>query len=107
MPQRPKKVKDTANARDVAEAIARLSSADEINQFLDEILTPTERHDIALRWELLERLKAGVPQREIAEKLHISLCKITRGSRILKNPNAIIPKLLDAKSETGRNAPPT
>jgi TrpR family trp operon transcriptional repressor len=96
MPQRTQKVNPTAHAKRVAEAIAKLSSADEISQFLDEILTPAERHDIELRWELLERLRDGVPQREIADQLHISLCKITRGSKILKDPDAIIPTLLDS-----------
>jgi TrpR family trp operon transcriptional repressor len=97
MPQRSRKDKRSTHAKRVAEAIAKLSSADQVSQFLDEILTPAERHDIELRWELLERLKAGIPQREIADQLGISLCKITRGSRILKDTKAIIPTLLEKR----------
>lgn len=54
-------------------------------KFLAEIHTPGELRDLSLRWRLMKMLKAGRAQREIARKLKISLCKITRGSRILRN----------------------
>ena len=51
---------------------------------LSGLLTPTERHKIALRWQILQLLQQGMSQRAIARKLGISLCNITRGSRELK-----------------------
>jgi TrpR family trp operon transcriptional repressor len=48
-------------------------------------MTPAELENLELRWQLLRLLAGGVPQREIASRLGISLCKITRGSRILKD----------------------
>ena len=57
--------------------------------FLAEIMTPSERHDLALRWELMRRLRKGIPQRQIAKELGISLCKITRGAKILKQDHSI------------------
>ena len=54
-------------------------------KFLSEIHTPGELRDISLRWRLMKMLKAGRAQRDIARELKISLCKITRGSKILKN----------------------
>lgn len=51
---------------------------------LKDILTPQELDSVAERWQLIQMLAAGVPQREIAKKLGISISKITRGSRMLQ-----------------------
>lgn len=75
-------------------ALAALETPAAAEKFLKEMLTPREYHDFALRWELLELLSEGVPQRKIAERLGISLCKITRGARILKAKNSIVAKFL-------------
>ncbi len=71
------------------QVLASLSSPDEVHCFLQELLTENERLDIALRWHLLELLKEGVPQRRIAEALGISLCKITRGSKLLRDEKSV------------------
>lgn len=60
-----------------------------MRRFLEEILTPAERKDLALRWELMRRLIEGDAQRQIAEDLGVSLCKITRGARILKQADSV------------------
>jgi len=78
----------------LAAALASVSDLKEMELFLEELLTPGELCDITLRWRLLELLSQGVSQRKIAEDLQISLCKITRGSRILKNKNAVSSKIL-------------
>ena len=39
-------------------------------------------------------LNEGMTQREIAKELNVSLCKVTRGSKILKDKNALIKKYL-------------
>jgi len=66
--------------------------------FLNEIFTPAEIQDVALRWRLMTLLSEGVPQRDIAKELGISLCKITRGSKVLKNRGSVTKKLLDTKN---------
>jgi TrpR family trp operon transcriptional repressor len=78
----------------LAAALVSISDLKEMEMFLEELLTPGELCDITLRWRLLELLSQGVSQRKIAEDLQISLCKITRGSRILKNKNAVSSKIL-------------
>jgi len=78
----------------VAEVLADIDSPTEMREFLNELLTPGEIRDITLRWKLLELLADGVPQRKIAEDLKISLCKITRGSRILKQRGAVTGRVL-------------
>ena len=81
----------------VAELFAGVSARRNMRRLLDEILTPAELRDLALRWRLVQRLQAGVPQRRIAEELGISLCKITRGSRILKRPRGVIRGILERR----------
>lgn len=78
----------------VAGVLASITSPAEMSRFLEELLTPGEVRDITLRWKLLELLSHGVPQRKIAEDLQISLCKITRGSRILKQKGAVTAQVL-------------
>ena len=85
--------------QDVAALFAGVTTPQEMRRLLDEILTPAELRDLALRWRLVQRLHAGVPQRRIATELGISLCKITRGSRILKQPQGVIRSVLERKDK--------
>jgi len=70
------------------EEIARVLAATDnevlIEKFLTAILTKKEIDEISSRWELVKLLHQGLSQRKISEKLGLSLCKITRGSRELK-----------------------
>jgi len=81
--------------RDLSAALARAGSAEEICDFLHGILTPQERARIALRWELVKLLHRGTSQRRVGEMLGISLCKITRGARELKNGPAGFSKIVE------------
>ena len=81
----------------VADLFAGVSDRQAMRRLLDEILTPAELRDLALRWRLVQRLHDDVPQRTIAVELGISLCKITRGSRILKQPRGVIRQILERK----------
>ena len=85
-----------ARAPDIVDAFCRVRDRQSMVRFLVEILTEAERHDLALRWELMRRLHAGVAQREVAAELGISLCKITRGSRVLKRTDSVCRRLLEA-----------
>ncbi|MFA6523638.1 MAG: Trp family transcriptional regulator [Candidatus Peribacteraceae bacterium] len=70
--------------RDVFELFAKIKNVKEAEMLLRDILTPQELDSVAERWELIRELAKGTPQREIAAKLHLSISKITRGSRMLK-----------------------
>lgn len=75
---------------------ARIQDHKEMIAFFEEIFTPKEVQDLRLRWELLKDLYKGNTQRSIAAKYKISLCKITRGSKILKKKNSVTKRLLDS-----------
>lgn len=76
-----------------------MKDAGKIQQLLTEVLTDSERKDLSLRWQLMEKLMAGQTQREIAAELHVSLCKITRGAKILKEPGSISKELIQTIQE--------
>lgn len=73
-----------ASFDEITRVLSGLDDKLSVSSFLDALLTPSERARIALRWRLVCLLAAGLPQRVIADELGISLCKITRGSRELK-----------------------
>ncbi len=79
---------------ELIKVFADISEPEEMAALFRELFTPREIEDFYLRWELLKDLFKGDTQRNIAARHKISLCKITRGSRILKNNNSIILKLL-------------
>jgi TrpR family trp operon transcriptional repressor len=56
-----------------------------MDEFMEDLLTPAEFEEIVARWQIVKQLAKGVPQRKIAQKLGVSIAKITRGSRELRN----------------------
>ncbi len=79
------------------DVLSAITDKAEMAKFLDEILTPREIKDLHLRWKLLRMIEQKIPQREIASQLGISLCKITRGSRLLKDKQTVTFGLLNGK----------
>ena len=70
--------------KELAAVLADTREPAAMRSLLEALLTPRERARLALRWRLVCLLASGMHQRTIARKLGISLCKITRGSRELK-----------------------
>ena len=75
----PKKAYD-----ELFELFCSIKTKKEAQDLLKDILTPQELDSVAERWQEIQLLAAGRPQREIAKKLGISISKITRGSRMLQ-----------------------
>lgn len=83
----------------IIQILNNLKSENEIEKFLDEILTKNELDTLSKRWRIMELLSQGTTQRDIANDLNVSLCKVTRGAKILKNKNAITTKFLNKGSK--------
>lgn len=82
------------NIKELSEIMCKMNEEKELRQFLLEILTESELADLSKRWRIIKMLNSGYTQREIAKELNVSLCKVTRGAKILKNKNAIVKKYL-------------
>ena len=80
--------------KEIASVFAQIQDEEIMSRFFEEIFTQAERKDISLRWELMRMLKKGVSQRKIATELGISLCKITRGAKILKDPRSVSNRMI-------------
>ncbi len=87
--------------KELLTAILSIKHFEDLDSLFQDLFTPGELADLSLRWKLLKDLDQGVTQRKIAEKYGISLCKITRGSKILKNKNSMVHQLLKEVKKNG------
>ncbi|NNM67451.1 MAG: transcriptional regulator [Spirochaetales bacterium] len=79
---------------DLSLVLAACNDPQLVQSFLASLFTAREVRDIAARWELVHRLALGETQRQIAQELGMSLCKITRGSKELKKTDSPFKKML-------------
>lgn len=89
--------------RELIDIFARTSDRREMEILFQEIFTPSEISTLTLRWQLLKDLYEGKTQRKIAAEHKISLCKITRGSRILKTKESYLRRVLDELHQANSN----
>ncbi len=65
-----------------------------LNDFLIDILSPAEYKEISVRWQIVKQLEKGIPQRQVAKNLGVSIATITRGSRELLDEKGGFKKVL-------------
>ena len=82
------------NIEEISNLVKNFYTEAEIIAFFKELLTESEIETLSKRWCILKMLANGVTQREIAKNLGVSLCKVTRGAKILKNKNSSLVKYL-------------
>ena len=75
---------------------------EDIKKFFKGLFTPAEIKDFAERWLLVKELKKGSTQRQIAKDYNMSLCKITRGSKELKDPESAFVQMLNILDKRSR-----
>ena len=90
------------NLHEISKLVKNLHTEVEIESLFKELLTNSEIETLSKRWRILDLLRKGKTQREIAKELQVSLCKVTRGARILKDENSILGKYL-IKEKTDAN----
>ncbi|MDD5457430.1 MAG: Trp family transcriptional regulator [Candidatus Margulisbacteria bacterium] len=85
------------NQKELINIFSEITDKKDMQKLFDELFTEKEKKDFALRWLLMQELMNKIPQRDIAAKYHISLCKITRGAKVLKTKGSICRKILGDK----------
>lgn len=82
-------------------ALAKSDDADLIRDFLQSLLTPNEVQEVSTRWALVRLIDEGMSQRNIAKKLGLSLCKITRGSKEIQRENSPFASMINLYKGAG------
>ena len=82
------------NIKEISLLVKNIHWEAEIEGFFKELLTEAEIETLSKRWRILNMLKNKFSQREIAKELKVSLCKVTRGAKILKEENSVIARYL-------------
>ncbi len=70
--------------KQLAKVLLSIKEPKQLENFLENILTPSEHEEIIQRLQILSLLNAGETQRDVAQKLHVSIGTVSRGSRILQ-----------------------
>ncbi len=68
----------------ISEYLVRIKKKSGMVAFLNGILTDAEKSSIAGRIKIVEMLKSGYTQREIADFLEVGIATVTRGSAEIK-----------------------
>lgn len=69
---------------ELAKILLSIKTKGEMQDFLEGILTPQELIELPNRLAIVQMLKIGVSQHKIAEKLHVGIATVTRGSKELQ-----------------------
>ena len=93
----------SSNIEEITNFILKLNSQEEAQAFLKEMLSEAEMSALSKRWRILSMLAEGRTQRDIVKELKVSLCKVTRGSKLLKDKNSVITKYFMENSNYGNN----
>lgn len=87
----------SAHRRELVKLLTRIQDPALMDAVLDDLLTPAEFDEIVIRWQIVKQLAQGIPQRKIASTLGVSVTKITRGSRELRNTKGGFWKVLSVQ----------
>lgn len=82
---------------DMIKLFTQVESEEDMKALFDDMFTQAEIRDFTIRWKLMNDLYEHVPQRTIAQELRISLCRITRGSRMLKKKDGYVRRRLSER----------
>lgn len=82
------------NLEELIDIMTEVKDRRKMRKLLEELFTAAELTDISKRWFIMKSLAEGKPQREIAKDMEVSLCKITRGSRVLKYDDSFFREIL-------------
>lgn len=82
------KPQSTKHTQELLSVLVQVAISDKklLEEFLIDLLTPAEYCEVGLRWQIVKMLHKGIPQRQIAEKLGVSVATVGRGSRELLDP---------------------
>ncbi|MBT3538518.1 winged helix-turn-helix transcriptional regulator [Candidatus Parcubacteria bacterium] len=88
-------MKHAKYTKELTNVFAQIGDRELLDEFLKDLLTPSEYRDIVTRLQIVKMLDEGISQRDIAKRLGVSISKVTRGSRELLDKKGGFRKILD------------
>lgn len=82
---------------DLLNIVLSIKDKEELKSFIDDMFTEKEVEDVVQRYLLMDDLYRGKSQRDISRDRSMSLCKITRGSKMLKKKEGFMRKFFSNK----------
>ena len=82
---------------DLLNIVLSIKAKEELKSLIDDMFTEKEVEDVVQRYLLMDDLYRGKSQRDIARDRSMSLCKITRGSKMLKKKEGFMRKFFSNK----------
>jgi TrpR family trp operon transcriptional repressor len=82
---------------EIIKVLSKIKNPKLMALFLKDLLTQQELVEIKRRWQIINLLDSGLPQRSVAKKLKIAIATVSRGSRMLKNPQGGFNQILKNK----------
>ena len=82
---------------DLLKIVLSIKDKEELKSFIDDMFTEKEVEDVVQRYLLMDDLYRGKSKRDIARDRSMSLCKITRGSKMLKKKEGFMRKFFSNK----------
>ncbi len=78
----------------ISDTLWQVDNKEDFEKVLEDLLTPAEICELWDRIEILKQLKENIPQREIANKLWISITTVSRWNRLLSYQRKAIHKYI-------------
>lgn len=92
----------TADETQLLQALCSIDDPAEMRRVLADLLTRSEYAAVLKRWKILRLLRTGLSQREVAHRIGGSLCNVTRGARLLRQPTCASALLMDRLDKRAR-----
>lgn len=74
----------SSHHNELVDLLLAVKSRKEMQDLLEDLLTPQELESLTERWQIVQLLLQGKTQRKVAKILGISVAKATRGSRVIQ-----------------------
>ena len=86
---------------EICSLLCSVRDTNEARSLLYDLLTPNERKAVSERWQIVKFLLRGKTQREVRDKLKVSIAKVTRGSSVLQYGSGAFKKFLARMEKEG------
>lgn len=83
------------NISELAKAISKLRTTEEVELFLKDFLSPSEQNHLGNRWQILSKLSSKQNYQEIQKETGQSSATIAKMSTALKYGSGIIAKIFE------------